>query len=222
MNVTLAGPAEGHLKDLFNEAKEQEANWIICAGDFGIFPDPARRDRASKKHVVSEFADRYSGVINEEIRIPVLTISGVHEDHQFLAHRKSVDNTEILSNVHWLANGYRTVVGLHGPPMRVTGLGRAYSEATYHGNYSKRSKRHYTRHDIERACSSGPTDLLVVYENLDAEGIRNMVFATRPQLILTVDHPNRPIYPEVQGIPVVTLGRRATRAIKWEKGKIIC
>jgi hypothetical protein len=222
MKVLLAGPAEGHLKDLFNEAKEQEANWIISAGDFGIFPDPARRDRASKKHVVSEFADRYSGVINEEVRIPVLTISGVHEDHQFLAHRKSADNTEILSNVHWLANGYKTMIGLHGTPMRVTGLGRAYSEATYRGNYSKRSKRHYTRHDIERACSSGPTDLLVVYENLDAEGIRNMVFATRPQLILTVNHPNRPVYPEIQGIPVITLGRRATRAIKWEKGKIIC
>ena len=222
MNVTLSGPAEGHLKDLFTDAKEQDANWIICAGDFGIWPDPARRDRASKKHVTTEFAQRYVGAIYEEIRIPVLTISGVHEDHQFLAHRKSVNNTEILSNVHWLANGYRTVVGTHGPPMRVTGLGRAYSEATYRGAYSKRSQRHYTRHDIERACSSGPTDLLVVYENLDAEGIRNMIFATRPQLILTVAHPNRPVYPEVQGIPVVTLERRTTRTIIWEEGKIIC
>jgi len=222
VNVTLSGPAEGHLKDLFTDAKEQDANWIICAGDFGIWPDPARRDRASKKHVTTEFAQRYVGAINEEIRIPVLTISGVHEDHQFLAHRKSVNNTEILSNVHWLANGYRTVVGTHGPPMRVTGLGRAYSEATYRGAYSKRSQRHYTRHDIERACSSGPTDLLVVYENLDAEGIRNMIFATRPQLILTVAHPNRPVYPEVQGIPVVTLERRTTRTIIWEEGKIIC
>lgn len=222
MNVLLTGPVQGHLKDLFNEAKTRHANWIVCAGDFGIFPDPARRDRTSRHYSTTEFAQRYVGVVNELITIPVLTISGVHEDHQFLSHRKSVNNTEILSNVHWLANGYRTVIGLDGPPMRVTGLGRAYSEATYRGDYSKRSRRHYTRHDVERACSSGPTDLLLVYEHLDAEGIRNLIFATRPKLIVTVKHPNRKIYPEVQGIPVISLDRQEVKEVKWDKNQFIC
>jgi hypothetical protein len=127
----------------------------------------------------------------------------------------AANNTEILANVHYLANGYRTVIGEHGPPCRVTGLGRAYSEATYRGEYHKKSYRHYTRHDVERACSSGPTDLLVIYEHLDAEGLRNVIFATRPQLILTVRHPNRPVHSEIQGIPVISLARGATQCVSW-------
>ena len=72
---------------------------------------------------------------------------------------------------------------------------------------------------MERACSSGPTDLLIIHEHLDAPGIRNVVFATRPQLILTVAHPNRPIHPEIQGIPVISLGRGATQLVLWKNNQ---
>jgi hypothetical protein len=125
-----------------------------------------------------------------------------------------------LNNVHWLAQGFRTNIGfeLDQPSCRVTGLGRAYSEPTYKGLGGKRSHRHYTRRDIERACSSGPTDLLVIYEHLDAPGIRNVIYATRPKLILTVDHPNRKNYSRVQGIDVVQLGRFEGKVVKWENG----
>ncbi len=222
MNILLAGPVEGYLDALFDFAKTSQAHWTVCAGDFGIWPDPERMDRASRSHAALDFSKRYVGADARVIETSVLTIAGVHDDNRWLANRQSANNTEILSNVHWLAQGYRTAIGFEGPPCRVTGLGRAYSEATYNEQYSKRSHRHYTRHDVERACSSGPTDLLVVYEHLDAPGIRNVIFATRPKLIVTVKHANRPVYPDVQGVGVVTLGRSEGKLVKWEKGKFIC
>lgn len=219
MNLLLCGPVEGFLTPLFEHAEHEDAHWIVCSGDFGIWPDPDRRDRASRVHAGVEFASRYVGAEAAPIKIPVLTVAGVHDDNRWLNHRQAVNNTEILSNVHWLAQGYKTTIGFDGKPLRVSGLGRAYSEATYNGQFSKRSHRHYTRRDVERACSSGPTDLLVVYEHLDAPGIRNVIFATRPQLILTVEHNNRLGHPEIQGIPVVTLGRCESKRVVWDNGQ---
>lgn len=221
MNILLSGPVEGYLNTLFSNATEAGAHWVVCAGDFGIFPDPQRMDRAARKHAGTDFAKRYVGTYAREIKIPVLTVAGVHDDNRWLNHRQSVDNTEILSNVHWLAQGYRTVIGFDGPPLRVTGMGRAYSESTYNGEGGKRAHRHYTRRDVERACSSGPTDLLVLYEHLDAPGIRNIVYATRPKLILNVAHPNRQEYTEIQGTPVISLGRGSSRLIQWKEGAFV-
>jgi hypothetical protein len=219
MNILLAGPVEGYLDPLFDYAKLAEAHWVVCTGDFGIWPDPARMDRAARVHHGVDFSLRYVGSNPSPINIPVLTVAGVHDDNRWLEHRKSVDNTEILSNVHWLAQGYRTTIGFDGPPLRVTGLGRAYSEATYSGEPGKRAHRHYTRRDVERACSSGPTDLLVLYEHLDAPGVRNVIYATRPKLIVTTEHSNRKVYTDVQGIDVITLDRQQGKTVQWVDGQ---
>jgi len=218
MKILLAGASEGFLHPLFDAAEDAEAAWVVSCGDFGCWPDPARRDRASRVHGATDFARMYVGSDARMLRFQVVFISGVHEDHRFLSERQAAGNTEVLANVHWLSQGYKTLIGMHGPPCRVTGLGKAYSEATYSEHYTKRSRRHYTRHDVERACSSGPTDLLVVYEHLDAPGIRNLVFATRPKLILTARHTNRKVYDEIQGIPVITLGREEGRQVEWASG----
>lgn len=220
MRLLLAGPSEGFLRPLFDAADRHEASWVVSCGDFGAYPDPQRRDRASRQHGATDFARMYVGADARMLRFQVLFISGVHEDHRWLEERKAADNTEVLSNVHWLAQGYRTVIGTHDPVgCRVTGLGKAYSEATYRGEYSKKSRRHYTRSDQEKACSSGPTDLLVLYEYLDAPGLRNVIFATRPKLILTARHTNRKVYDEILGVPVITLGREEGHLIEWVSAK---
>ena len=223
MRILLAGPVEGYLTPLFDRAKLQETHWVVVAGDLGIWPDPHRMDRASRQHASKEFALRYVGADARPIMVPVLTIAGVHDDNRFLQSRIAANNTEVLSNVHWLAQGYKTNIGfeLDQEPCRVTGLGRAYSESTYQGDGGKRSHRHYSRRDIERACSSGPTDLLVIYEYFDAPGIRNVIYATRPKLILTVEHSNRKTYEEVQGIDVITLGRSESKLVKWEGDQFV-
>jgi len=223
MKILLTGPVEGRLERLCSRAEESEANWIVSSGDFGIWPDPGRMDRAARRHHGREFAYRYVGIDPFQIKIPILTISGVHDDNRWLNHRQSVNNTEILSNVHWLAQGFRTQIGFEVDqlPCRVTGLGKAYSEVTYNGDNNKRSHRHYTRRDIERACSSGPTDLLVVYEHLDAPGIRNVIYAIRPKLILTVRHFNHKDYLDIQGIDVIALGRQESKIVHWFDSRFV-
>ena len=169
MKILLTGAIEGELDNFYAKASIQNPHWIVCTGSFGIFPDPMKMDRASRNHGGTDFAKHYIGLAQTPITIPTLTIAGCHEDQHWLEYRKSTGNPEILRNVHWLAQGNKTVIGLD-KPLRVTGLGRVYSESTYAGEKKKRSHRHYTRHDIERGCSSGPTDLLIVYEHLDAPG----------------------------------------------------
>lgn len=218
MKILCAGPVQGHYTKLFKEAEQTQAHWIVCAGDFGIFLDPNKIDRGARPFTSTEFARRYVGAIPDPINVPVLTVAGAHDDNLWLEQRKAAGNMEILSNVHWLAQGYRTVIGHHGMPMRVTGLGRVYSEQTYNEQFNRKSSRHYTRRDVERACSSGPTDLLVLHEHLDAPGLRNVVFATRPKLILTCYRPKAQHYESIQGIPVLALDRQETRQVVWTDG----
>jgi hypothetical protein len=110
-------------------------------------------------------------------------VEGIHEDHQWLADRLSTGNLEVLSNIHLLSNGYRTTIGDADNTVRVTGLGKVYSEATFNGNYNSKSKRHYTRSEFERTCSSGPTEILLLHEPPGNEATRKIIFATRPKII---------------------------------------
>lgn len=217
MKLLLIGPLEGHLNKFYKEAMALSPQWVVCAGDYGVWPDPMRMDRASKKHAGQDFSRMYVGADATYAWASTLLISGVHDDNEWLKKRHDIGNTVILGeHVHWLAQGFKTNIGWE-LPLRVTGLGKAYSEATYKGQFSQRSSRHYTRSDVERACSSGPTDLLVIYEHLDAPGIKNVIYATRPKLILSIAHPNRKKYTEIQQIPVIQLGRGETRLVEWDE-----
>lgn len=220
MKILLFGPIQGNLSSFYKHAAEFEPHWAVSCGDYGIWPDPHKMDKASKKHTAHEFSKYYVGAIPTPISIPTLITTGAHDDNQFLEHRKSTGNLEILRNVHWLAQGNKTNIGWD-ETLRVTGLGRVYSESTYAGEKKKRSHRHYTRHDIERGCSSGPTDLLIVYEHLDAPGIRNLIFATRPKLILNLDRPARKTYEEIQGIPVIQLGKFESKLVEYKDSSFI-
>lgn len=212
MRILLTGAIEGHLKEVYTEAAKQKPNWIVCAGSYGVWPDPARMNKAAKQFAGRDFSKAYVGAMILS-QIPTLFVAGPHEDHRFLQERIAANNTEVLANVHFLANGYRTTIGFE-KALRVTGMGKVYSKETYSGKFGPKSHRHYTRRDIERGCSSGPTDLLVVHDSLDSPGIRNLIYATRPKLILTTIHPNQIVHESVQGIPVNTLSRGETKLIE--------
>ena len=61
----------------------------------------------------------------------------------------------------------------------------------------------------------------MVYEHIDAPGIRNIIYAIRPKLILTVHHPNRKKYDNVQGIDVIALNRHESRLVQWINGRFV-
>lgn len=156
---------------------------MLCTGSFGTWPDPAKVDRPTRKREgAGDFARYY--IQGPENRLQTLYVSGVHEDHDWLKNRLHMGNMEVLSNVHWLANGFKTIIGDHEEQLRITGFGKVYSEATFNGKVTSKSKRHYTRSEFEKACSSGPTDILMLHEAPDNEWTRRLVFATRPKIIV--------------------------------------
>lgn len=182
MRIAFAGAVDGCIMALYEKITEP-VDWIVCTGNLGVWPDIARVDRATKQRArQGDFATLY--LEGWQAPIQTLFVSGVHEDHKWLYQRVQSGQLEILPNVHLLANGYRTTIGDMTNVCRVTGLGKVYSKSTYEGKFNKKSPRHYTRNEVTKACSSGPTDLLLMHENPDTgDGLKNLIYATRPKLV---------------------------------------
>jgi hypothetical protein len=195
MIIFLAGDIHGRITQfydiIFDKEKELgvQADWVLQTGNFGIWPDPIKMDRMTRCH--SEHIDfhryYYNGIA---VPRPTLFVAGRHEDHRWLNFKRDRGEMEILPNLHWLLNGFKTQIGLS-----VVGLGKAYSPNTYNDRQGVRGRYgHYTRSDIEKACSQGPTDILLTHEapkglqfgryTSEAEGIEKICFATRPQLLV--------------------------------------
>jgi hypothetical protein len=216
MKIALCGPVEGYLNAFYQHlaVSGTDIRWALCVGSFGAWPDRHRIDRGSRHHAGKDFATMY--LYDTPMPIPTVFIAGVHEDHRFLKERQSWNNTQLIQNLHWLANGYKTTIGWDDKQIRVTGLGKVYSKSTYEGNLNKKSRRHYTRQEVEKGCSSGPTDILLLHEHIDCPGIRNLIFATRPKIIVTREQPDQKRYDNVQGIPVITLDRREVNILETD------
>jgi len=217
MKLIVAGPINGKIRLLYQECLKQNWNpdWLLCTGNWGTWPDHAKLDRPTKqREETGDFAKLY--LSNWQAPIQTLYVSGVHEDHKWLANRLQIGNMETLPNVHWLANGYKTNIGDGEDRLRITGFGKVYSQNTFLGQYSKKSKRHYTRSEFEKACSSGPTDILLLYETPENEYTRKIIFATRPSLI--AHHSNKLFEPyEIMDIPVVPLTKGHYNLITYTK-----
>jgi hypothetical protein len=116
-------------------------------------------------------------------------VQGKHDDHRWLNFMYSRGQLEVMPNLNWLLNGYKTHIG-NGADVSLVGLGKVYSPIAYSGE--KRKPGTYTRGEVERACSQGPTDILITHEAGKgaqigshisvAEGINNICYAIRPKI----------------------------------------
>lgn len=212
MKIIVSGPIDGAIKDFYERLPE--APWVLCTGDFGVWPDPAKIDRATRrKGGTQDFAHLY--LQGFQAKIPTLFVAGVHEDHRWLEQRKSIpEGMEVLGEITWLMNGYKTPIGDHYETIRITGLGKVYSEATFNGKFNRKSYRHYTRRELEKGCASGPTDILLLHE-APAKPVKNLIYATRPKLIVHSDKVYREY--EVLGIPAIGLPKQSTKIIDTDK-----
>lgn len=172
------------IQSLYQKIKATNENpsWVLSTGSWGVWPDPARLDRGTKKNAgAGEFARLY--VQGWQAPVQTLFVPGAHEDHHWLRARYKAGNLEVMNNVHCLMNGYMTYIGDWDTKIRVTGFGKVFSESTFNGKFNKKSHRHYTRNEFERACSSGPTDILLCHEFPNTL-MKRIIFATRPKLIV--------------------------------------
>jgi len=183
MKLLLAGEIDGKIIDFYEKIKIHTPEWVLCTGSFGTWPDKAKVDRGTRQHVgVGDFPRLFASGFNNAVQ--TVYVSGVHEDHSWLKQRQAAQNMEVLPNIHWLATGYRTNIGNWDENIRITGFGKVYSEQTFNGVQGKRSNRHYTRPEFEKACSSGPTDIILFHERPDNKLTRQIIFATQPKLIV--------------------------------------
>lgn len=107
MILCAAGDTHGGLDRMYEHLLMFEAApgvrfaWLLHVGDFGVWPDPARVDGATKRH---DGAGDFPAWVAERRAAPrpTLFIKGNHEDFVWLDAQPS---PEVLPGLHYLRNG---------------------------------------------------------------------------------------------------------------------
>lgn len=122
-------------------------------------------------------------------------------------------------------DGYSTVIGDSETQCQVVGLGKVYSPT----GYANGNPKHYNYRDIQRACSAGPTDILLCHEGIqgelygtkrcEARGIKKIVYATRPKVIFHGLYNYSRKYLTMEQIPTYSLAHGELLAFEWDGKK---
>lgn len=133
---------------------------VLHVGDFGIWPDPDRIDRATRSHDgAGDFADWRAAA--RAVPRATTFIAGNHEDFDFLAKHEYRD---VLPGLQFLpSGGSREIIG----GLRVVGIGGCYGPTDYEVPTRKLqggARRHYTREQAEQAGRDGRVDILLLHD----------------------------------------------------------
>ncbi len=149
---------------VFEQHLECRFDWILHVGDFGIWPDTERLDRATRKY--GEAGD-FANWLTEQRAAPRPTvfIKGNHEDFDWLEAQPS---SEILPGLFYLPNG-RTfdLSDANGGFIRVGGLGGCYGPSDYVTPSRKLKgyeRRHYTRDEVELLTALDRVDIVLTHD----------------------------------------------------------
>lgn len=113
MAICAAGDAHGALEKMYSNVLAFEASLGICfdlllhVGDFGIWPDPLRLDKATQKHGGAGDFPNWRAEARRVPR-PTIFIKGNHEDFEWLSKLKGEDPLPSLS---YLPNGEVRAIG---------------------------------------------------------------------------------------------------------------
>ena len=223
MILCAAGDTHGALDRLYDDVLAFEAalgvrfEWVLHVGDFGVWPDASRVDRATRQHEgAGDFPAWYAE--GRAAPRPTLFIKGNHEDFVWL---DAQEGREILPNLTYLANGETFDLG----GVTVGGVGGCHGPS----DYARRSrdlqggaKRHYTREDIDRLIGTGHVDILlthdapagVVFEHhrrgarwaSDAAGLDDLVLELQPKVCFFGHHHIR-VDALLDGVPCLGLNK---------------
>ena len=137
--------------------------WVLHVGDFGVWPDPERIDRATRDHEgAGDFPTWFAA--GRAVPRPTVFIKGNHEDFAWLEERKG---KEVLPGLTFLPNGHAIDLGERRSSMRVGGLGGCYGPSDY-GRQARHlqgyARRHYTSDEVERLCARDCIDVLLLHD----------------------------------------------------------
>ena len=125
MIICAAGDIHGRLDEMYAGGLAFEAalgvrfSFVLHVGDFGVWPDPARVDGATKRH---DGAGDFPAWIAERRAAPRRTvfIKGNHEDFVWLDAQPS---SEVLPGLHYLRNGHVHELIAGDEVLRIGGVG---------------------------------------------------------------------------------------------------
>lgn len=227
MILCAAGDIHGGLDRMyagvlaFEVALGVRFDWLLHVGDFGVWPDPARIDGATKRH---DGAGDFPAWFTERRAAPrpTMFIKGNHEDFVWLDAQPS---PEVLPGLHYLRNGhvYELVAG--DEVLRVGGVGGCFGPS----NFERRSstlqgyaKRHYTRDEIEMLSTRADLDIVLTHDApagvrferhrrgedfvSEAAGLDKLLVQTQPRVCFFGHHHQR-LDSEVAGVRCVGLNK---------------
>jgi hypothetical protein len=223
MILFLAGSIFGQIDDFFKQVKEIEeelsvkADTILQNGNMGIYPDINNIDRNMRNHSgPGDFSKYY----HEQTPMPrpTIFIPGKSEDHRWMELMLSKGRTELLPGLTWLVNGYSANIGFGEDECTILSLGKLFSPNTFYGarGHKKKKLSHFTRGEVERACSVGPVDIFLSHEPPTTKGVDSVIYATRPKLIVH----SMCSYSQKKEIstPTISLGHGDIMPIEWKNG----
>lgn len=227
MILCAAGDIHGALDRMyadilaFEAALGRDFDWVLHVGDFGVWSDPGRIDKAARRH---DGAGDFPAWLARRRAAPRNTvfIKGNHEDFLWLDAQPSA---EVLPGLFYLRNGRTVDLGQGGNTLRVGGLGGCYGPSDF-GRPSRRlqgyAKRHYTNDEIEALCEVSGVDVLLVHDapagirfdahrrgsgwTSDSAGLDRLVARIRP-LVCFFGHHHARIDGEVAGVRCIGLNR---------------
>jgi predicted phosphodiesterase len=244
MLICAAGDIHGAIDRLYEDVFAFEASlgvrfdYVLHVGDFGIWPDPNRIDKATRRH---DGAGDFTTWLRETRKTPRPTvfIKGNHEDFEWLDARH---DPEVLPGLVYLPNG-RTldVRDQTGDTIRVGGVGGCYGPS----DYKRRSdtlqgyaKRHYTADEVERLATAGGVDIVLTHDApagvrferhrrnashvSEAAGLDVLLARVRPRVCF-FGHYHTRVDAEISGVRCIGLNKIAMPgnliAIDIEQGK---
>lgn len=240
MILCAAGDIHGALDRLYADvlALEQRLavrfDWVLHVGDFGVWPDPARVDAATRAH---DGAGDFPAWWAERRAAPrrTLFIKGNHEDFGWL---DAQPDPEVLPGLLYLPNGRSVAITAGGEALRVGGLGGCYGPS----NYDRASRqlqgvarRHYTRDEIDGLSSTSGLDILLTHDApagvrfekhrhgervisySEAAGLDELVAQTQPRVCFFGHHHAR-VDAEIAGVRCIGLNKvaRAGNLVAFE------
>lgn len=165
MLICAAGDIHGAINRFYDDVLAFETSigatfdWILHVGDFGIWPDPERLDRATRNHDGAGDFYEWLGAMRPVPRRTVF-IKGNHEDFAWL---ESQMRTEVLPGLIYLRNGCRMdLEGASDCRISVGGIGGCYGPSDYSrdsNHLQGYARRHYTHDEVNRL-----RDLLLTHD----------------------------------------------------------
>jgi predicted phosphodiesterase len=214
----------------FEESLGVRFDYVLHVGDFGIWPDPNRVDKATRKHDdAGDFPVWFAE--NRAAARPTVFIKGNHEDFVWIDEQLKAGRREILPGLTYLPSGDVIDIGEDRERIRIGGIGGCHGPS----NYGRRArdlqgwaKRHFTYDECERLTSHGGVDVLLLHDapagveftwrrndgsvrrryQSEAEGLAQAVARARPRVCLFGHHHTR-LDAEIAGVRCIGLNKVA-------------